>query len=146
GRLGEAIRAACPAAVVTGRPAWNFDLATSKAILFRHFRVLTATGFGFEDGQPCLNAAGALLLYLQETCKATLATLRRPRPFKADGHLVLDDVTRRSLELTRTLREGNREGSLLSYIDRTITPMGGRLLQESLLAPLTDRQAIEARL
>src|SRR5262249_31699114 len=50
------------------------------------------------------------------------------------------------LELTRTLREGTWEGSLLSFLDRTVTPMGARLLQESLLAPLTDRAAIEARL
>jgi DNA mismatch repair protein MutS len=55
-------------------------------------------------------------------------------------------VTRRSLELTRTLREGTRQGSLLAFLDRTVTPMGARLLQESLLAPLTERTAIEARL
>src|SRR5262249_35224934 len=58
----------------------------------------------------------------------------------------LDEVTRRSLELTRTLRDGDREGSLLSVLDRTTTTMGARLLQEWLIAPLADRAAIEARL
>src|SRR5262249_38146462 len=69
-----------------------------------------------------------------------------PRPYRPQTYLILDEVTRRSLELTRTLREGTRQGSLLWFLDRTVTPMGARLLQESLLAPLTDRAAIEARL
>src|SRR5581483_6777038 len=114
--------------------------------LYQHYRVRTAAGFGFDETQPCLVAAGALLLYLQETCRACLTHLRRPRPYRAEGHLGLDEVTRRSLELTRTLRDGSRQGSLLSYLDRTVTPMGARLLQETLLAPLMDRASIEARL
>jgi DNA mismatch repair protein MutS len=145
-KLPELLRAAAPAAAHTARPGWTFEPATARATLFRNYKVLTPTGFGFDERQPCLSAAGALLLYLQETCKASLAHLRRPRPYRPEGHLILDEVTRRGLELTRTLREGGREGSLLSYLDRTVTPMGARLLQESLLAPLTDRAAIEARL
>jgi len=145
-RLTGLLRTASPGMLLTSRPDWNFDLATARAGLFHHFRVLTSAGFGFDERQPCLIAAGALLLYLQETCKASLSHLRRPKPFRPQGHLILDEVTRRSLELTRTLREGGREGSLLSFLDRTVTPMGARLLQESLLAPLTDRAAIEARL
>src|SRR5262245_32890344 len=145
-RLLDAVRNAAPGAVLTERPDWTFDPASTRAALFHQFRVSSLSGFGFEDGQPCLVAAGALLLFLKETCKAAVAHLRRPRPYRAEGHLLLDEATRRSLELTRTLREGTREGSLLSYLDRTVTPMGARLLQESLLAPLTDRAAIEARL
>jgi DNA mismatch repair protein MutS len=145
-RLPELLRAAAPGAAHTARPGWTFEPATARAALFRNYNVLTPAGFGFDERQPCLSAAGALLLYLQETCKASLAHLRRPRPYRPEGHLLLDEVTRRSLELTRTLREGNREGSLLSFLDRTVTPMGARLLEESLLAPLTDRAAIEARL
>ena len=64
----------------------------------------------------------------------------------ASSTCLLDEVTRRSLELTRTLRDGSRDGSLLSAIDRTVTPMGARLLHDWLLAPLADRAAIEARL
>jgi DNA mismatch repair protein MutS len=145
-RLADMLRSVVPDTTVTARPDWTFDPASARAALFHHFRIRTAGGFGFDDDQPCLCAAGALLLYLQETCKAGLAPLRRPRPFRPEGHLILDDVTRRSLELTRTLREGTRDGSLLSFLERTVTPMGARLLQESLLAPLTDRAAIEARL
>jgi DNA mismatch repair protein MutS len=145
-RVVELLRAAAPTAAHTARPDWTFEPATARAALFRTFQVLSPAGFGFEERQPCLTAAGALLLYLQDTCKATLAHLRRPRPYRGEGHLFLDEVTRRSLELTRTLREGRRDGSLRSFLDRTITPMGARLFEEALLAPLTDRAAIEARL
>jgi DNA mismatch repair protein MutS len=93
-----------------------------------------------------LVAAGALFLYLQETLRASLAHLRRLRPYRSLSYLYLDEVTRRSLEITRTLRDGARDGSLLSVLDRTVTPMGARLLHEALLAPLADRAAIEARL
>jgi DNA mismatch repair protein MutS len=145
-RLTDLLRQAVAGMALTARPGWLFDPTCARAALLGHFQVGTASGFGFEDNQACLCAAGAVLLYLKEACRDGLAHLRRPRPYRADGHLILDEVTRRGLELTRTLREGNREGSLLSVIDRTVTGMGARLLQESLLAPLTDRAAIEARL
>jgi DNA mismatch repair protein MutS len=144
--LTSLLHATVPGMALTARPDWTFDPATAGAALHRHFCVSTLGGFGFDDRQLCLTAAGALLLYLQETCKVSLAHLRRPRPYRPEGHMVLDEVTRRSLELTRTLREGDRQGSLLSYLDRTVTAMGARLLQESLLTPLAERKAIEARL
>src|SRR5262249_25041727 len=95
---------------------------------------------------PCLVAAGALVLYLQETLKSGLAHLRQLQPYHPHRCLFLDDVTRRSLELTRTLREGTREGSLLAALDRTVTPMGARLLHDWLASPLCERAEIEARL
>jgi DNA mismatch repair protein MutS len=128
------------------RPDWTFDPSTALAALKNHFGVGTLTGFGFADDQPCLVAAGAGIIYLQETLKASLQHIRRLRPHRPDALLTLDEVTRRSLELTRTLRDNQREGSLLSVLDRTVTPMGARLLHDSVLAPLTDRAAISARL
>src|SRR6516165_7552903 len=144
--LGERLREAAPVMALTGRPGWTFDPNTARAALFRHFGVNTLAGFGFDDDQPCLVAAGSLLLYVQETLKASLGHLSRLRPYRQDRFLFLDEVTRRSLELTRTLRDGERQGSLLSVLDRTVTPMGARLLQEWVLAPLAERAAIEARL
>jgi DNA mismatch repair protein MutS len=135
-----------PPRSVTTRPAWTFDPTTALDALKRHFRVATLAGFGLDDGRPCVAAAGAILLYLKETLKTSLAHVRRLRPYRREEFLALDEVTRRSLELTRTLRDNLREGSLLSVIDRTVTPMGARLLHDSLLAPLNDRPAIEARL
>ena len=131
---------------VTPRPAWTFDPTAALDALRAHFQVGTLSGFGFNDRQPCLTAAGALLAYLQETVKTDLGHLRRLCPHRPDSFLVLDEVTRRSLELTRTLRENQRDGSLLSVIDRTVTPMGARFLHDSLLAPLNAIPAIDARL
>ncbi|MFN4259338.1 MAG: DNA mismatch repair protein MutS [Gemmataceae bacterium] len=135
-----------PAPTLTARPGWTFDPVTAREALHQHFGVRTLNGFGFSDDQPCLLAAGALLLYLQETLKANLAHIRQLRPYHQERHLFLDEVTRRSLELTRALRDGSRDGSLLAAIDRTVTAMGARLLQEWLIAPLADRAAITARL
>jgi DNA mismatch repair protein MutS len=154
----EAIFAECAAATVTqgagphmpksrtARPDWTFDPVTTLDALKQQFRVGTLSGFGFEDGEPCVVAAGALVIYLQETLKASLAHIRRLKPHSPDALLTLDEVTRRSLELTRTLRDNQRDGSLLSVLDRTVTPMGARLLHDSVLAPLTDISAITARL
>jgi DNA mismatch repair protein MutS len=131
---------------VTARPDWTFDPESARSALNAHFQVITLNGFGFEDNQPCVAAAGALLIYLQETLKSSLGHVRGLRPYRADRHLTLDEVTRRSLELTRTLRDGQREGSLLSVLDRTVTAMGARALHDAILTPLADRAAIEARL
>lgn len=128
------------------RPDWTFDPSTALAALKSHFSVGTLTGFGFEDDQPCLVAAGAVIIYLQETLRASLQHIRRLRPHRPDALLTLDEVTRRSLELTRTLRDSQRDGSLLSVLDRSVTPMGSRLLHDSLLAPLTNLDSINARL
>jgi DNA mismatch repair protein MutS len=144
--LTDLLRSAVAGMALTARPAWVFDPAGARAALFHHFGAITAAGFGFDDQQPCVLAAGVVLLYLREACQGALAHLRKPRPYRPEGHLLLDEPTRRGLELTHTLREGRREGSLLSYLDRTVTGMGARLLRESLLAPLTDRSAVEARL
>lgn len=131
---------------VTPRPAWTFDPTTALDALKTHFQIGTLSGFGFNDKQPCLVAAGGLLAYLRETVKTELGHLRRLTPHRPDSFLVLDEVTRRSLELTRTLRENQRDGSLLSVIDRTVTPMGARFLHDNLLAPLNNIPAIDARL
>jgi DNA mismatch repair protein MutS len=145
-QLAEQVRTALAGATVTPRPDWTFDAASARATLFKHFGVSTLAGFGFDDHQVSVRAAGALVLYLQETLKASLAHLSRLRPYCQTHYLVLDEVTRRSLELSRTLREGTREGSLLSVLDRTVTPMGARLLAEWLISPLARRPDIEARL
>jgi DNA mismatch repair protein MutS len=144
--LGTILQRLANVPALTPRPDWNFDSQTAKASLGEHFTVSTFAGFGFDDQQVCLAAAGALLLYVQEMLKADVGHIRRLLPYFGNKVLQLDDVTRRSLELTRTLREGDRDGSLLAAIDRTVTTMGARLLQEWLLAPLAESAAINARL
>lgn len=143
--LSERIKASLPS-TVTRRPDWTFEQQSASTFIKERFGVITATGFGFEDHQPAVTAAGALLAYLKETLKASLAHIRPLRPYNPAKHLVLDETTRRSLELTRTLRDGERQGSLLNIIDRTVTSMGARCLHEALLAPLGEMAAIQGRL
>jgi DNA mismatch repair protein MutS len=127
------------------RPDWTFDDTTARDALKSQLRVHTLAGFGFDDTQLGLIAAGAILLYLKETLKTGCPHVQRIQPYRPEHVLQLDEVTRRSLELTRTLRDNSRDGSLLSVLDRTVTAMGARLLHDWLVTPLTDRAKIEAR-
>ena len=132
--------------MITPRPAWAFSQDTAVSSLSRHFQTATLDGFGF-DGRDGLavRAAGAVLDYLQETQKCSLGHIDRLLPYRRGQLMEIDEATWRSLELTRTIREGRRNGSLLSVLDRTMTAMGSRLLCDWLANPLMDRSAIEAR-
>ena len=131
----------------TARPAWSFAEDSSREILCKQFSVHNLEGFGFETGDvPAIRAAGAVLTYLQETQRRDLDHFRSLTAHHRSGFLQIDAATRRSLEITRTLRSGSREGSLLGVIDRTCTPMGSRLLADWIAAPLIDQRAIDDRL
>src|SRR2546422_6031808 len=90
-RLAEFFRQPPASFTVTARPDWTFGDDSARSVLFKHFGVGTLGGFGFDDGQPCLSAAAALLHYLQETLKADLAHIRRLHPYRQDQFLVLDE-------------------------------------------------------
>ncbi|WP_390836083.1 DNA mismatch repair protein MutS [Tautonia plasticadhaerens] len=139
------IRQQAPGLPITTRPSWDFLPVESRGKLLEHFGVTTLSGFGLDDDAIEVAAAGALLSYLKDTQKSTLGHLTRLVAHRRGSTLLLDETTRRSLELTRTLREGKREGSLLAVVDRTCTPMGARLLSEWLTSPLTDLDAITRR-
>ncbi|MAE27570.1 MAG: DNA mismatch repair protein MutS [Planctomycetes bacterium] len=127
------------------REAWEFDRTGALRALKAQFQVSTLEGFGIDDDSPCVPAAGALLAYLEETQRGSCSHLTAPRRFDGTRHLVLDRATRSCLELTATQRDGSRAGTLLDVIDGTQTPMGGRLLHEWLVSPLTDVNAIAQR-
>lgn len=131
----------------TSRPAWSFAEDTSHETLCKQFSVQQLEGFGFGDQDGlALQAAGAVLTYLQETQRTGLDHFRGITAHHRTGVLQIDASTRRSLEITRTLRTGSRDGSLLDVIDQTCTPMGSRLLSDWIAAPLIDAAAIDARL
>ncbi|MCU0961484.1 MAG: DNA mismatch repair protein MutS [Pirellulaceae bacterium] len=131
----------------TRRPPWAFALDTAQAGLCKFFGTAGLEGFGFTSADgAAIRAAGAILDYLQETQRTSLDHFDRVTPYRVGQYLELDESTRRSLEISRTLRDNRREGSLLAVIDRTLTPMGSRLLAEWVAAPLTEIPAIEARL
>ena len=139
--------AALDGALVTDRDSWEFDEAMARDDLARQFGVRSLDGLGLEAGDaPAVGAAGALLRYLKELQPGGVPHLARPQIERAGGAMPLDEMTRRNLELVESLRGGTSEGTLLGVLDRTMTPMGARLLRQWLLAPLVDRAAIEARL
>jgi DNA mismatch repair protein MutS len=133
--------------MVTSRPGWMFGLQEATKVLELHFHLKRLDGLGFDaqDGSA-IRAAGALLAYLQETQKNSLQHLERVRPYLTGSTLEIDESTRRSLEISRTLREGRREGSLLSILDRCVTSMGSRLLSDWVANPLVDLDLINQRL
>ncbi|MEM8669878.1 MAG: DNA mismatch repair protein MutS [Planctomycetota bacterium] len=130
----------------TSRPAWSFAEDAARECLCKQFQVHNLEGFGFDDTDtPAVRAAGAVLTYMQETQRGDLDHFRALVAHHRSGFLQIDAATRRSLEITRTLRSGSREGSLLSVVDRTCTPMGSRLLADWIAAPLIDASAIHDR-
>ena len=98
---------------LTVRPSWDFQPEQARATLFDQFKTTTLAGFGIDDRSLEVQAAGALMAYLRETQKTSLGHITRLIPYRRADTLALDEMTRRSLELVRTLREGKREGSLL---------------------------------
>jgi DNA mismatch repair protein MutS len=137
---------------LTARPAWSFRITDARDLLKAHYGVNTLAGFGVQDDDPAIGPAGALLRYLQETQSphangedSTLRHLQPPLRHRVEDHLILDATTIHSLELERTMRRGDTQGSLLWVLQRCRSPMGRRLLRHWLCFPLRDLAAIESR-
>ncbi|MCI0436712.1 MAG: DNA mismatch repair protein MutS [Gemmatimonadetes bacterium] len=132
----------------TFRPDWLFDRGAAEDELRRRYDVHSLESFGIaRDDGPLVAALGALLAYLAEVQPSALHTLRAPRLLRDADAMVLDEMTRRNLELVEPLRAGVREGdgTLISVLDETVTAMGGRLLRGWLMRPLVDAAGIWAR-
>ncbi len=125
---------------------WAFDVPQARGLLLEHFQVTSLAGFGLEDKERAVSAAGALLYYLKKIRKDSLGLVRQVSYSHASQHLILDAAAVRNLELVRNLRDGRVKGSLLDVIDHTASPLGGRLLKAWLLEPLVDPAAINTRL
>jgi DNA mismatch repair protein MutS len=130
---------------ITWLDAEAFDPKAGREDLCRRFEVRDLGAFGCEEMGIALGAAGALLNYAGTNSNSSLPHLIGIRAYSVSGHMVIDETTRRNLELTRPLYGRGRAGSLLGHMDRCITPMGGRLLKEWLLYPLLDRREIADR-
>ena len=134
-------------ALVTERDQWEFDPALASTEIARHFGVASIEGLGIGEADiPAIAAAGALRRYMRELQPGGVPHLSRPVIERPGGTMPLDEMTRRNLELVESLRGGETGGTLLSVLDRTLTPMGSRLLRQWILTPLTDKAAIDARL
>ncbi len=127
--------------------AHYFDEDRCRKILLKHFHVTTLQGMGIEDFPAGLIAAGGIMLYLTDTQKTTsLNHFTHLYPYLTSRYMLLDSSSRRNLELTETLREKQKRGSLLWVLDKTKTAMGARTLRQFIEQPLIDRKEIEQRL
>ena len=131
---------------VNSLEAHIFDDDSCRKCLMNHFKVKTLIGLGLEDFPVGTIAAGALLSYLYDTQKTSLSHFTHLYPYLTSKYMLLDSSTRRNLELTETLREKQKRGSLLWVLDKTKTAMGARTLRSYLEQPLIQKDEIEKRL
>lgn len=166
GDLGEVLESIGPAEVIISRAQkslldslrvssdpratrleeWIFDETYALDRLREHFGTQSLKGFGFEGDALATIAAGGVMHYLMETQRARLGHIRRVTRYAYGDFISLDPATKRNLEILFASHDGGRSGSLLNVIDRTSTPMGGRLLKKWALHPLKSREGIEKRL
>lgn len=125
--------------------SWYFSDETAETTLKEHFHVNSLEGLGLKDYSYGTIAAGALLKYLYETQKNHLDHISTIHPYATGKYMIIDSSTRRNLELTETLREKQKRGSLLWVLDKTKTAMGARLLRSYVEQPLIEKKEIENR-
>ncbi len=124
---------------------WYFDEDMCKNTLKEHFKVMDLSGLGISDYPSGTIAAGALFRYLLETQKNSLSHIISITTYSTGKYMIIDTSTRRNLELTETLREKQKRGSLLWVLDKTKTAMGARMLRLFIEQPLIDKTQIIKR-
>lgn len=134
-----------PGTRITKIDDWIFNYDFCSELLMNHFNTKTLKGFGIENMHTAICASGAALNYLRETQKANLPHINKIYRYNPSDYMILDFSTKRNLEITFTMNEGEREGSLFSILDRTATPMGGRMLKKWITAPLKKLDPIIKR-
>ncbi len=132
--------------LITRREGWIFTRDYGYETLTKHFGTNSIKGFGCEDLDAGLSAAGAILTYLQETQKTSLAHIRKISYYTDDDFMMLDPATRRNLEIVSPMMGENKAGTLISIVNRTLTSMGGRTLSAWIQRPLKKVQPIQERL
>ena len=125
---------------------WHFNEEQAANCLLKHFKVQSMEALGLKDRSLTVIASGALMEYLIETQKSSLDHMNRLELYAVDDYMILDSSTRRNLELTETLRDKEKRGSLLWVLDKTKTAMGARLLRTYIEQPLIRKDRIEERL
>ena len=132
-------------ALITRADEWTFEFEAARRSLLDQMKTQSLHAFGLDGHTGAICAAGALVQYLRETQKADLAHLREISFRSGSDCLIVDPTTLRNLEVIEAAT-GGRAGSLLDEIDRTVTPMGGRLVRSWLLRPLLALERIQDRL
>lgn len=143
--LEPLITKSIPNARITKVDDWIFDFSYGTELLMNHFNTKTLKGFGIEKFHTGICAAGAALNYLRETQKTALSHINKISRFNPSDYMLLDYSTKRNLEITFTMQDGEREGSLISILDKTETSMGGRMLKKWITSPLRKLEPILKR-
>lgn len=125
---------------------WAYEREAAQKALEDHFKTKGLNAYGISDQPSAIRAAGALMNYLVETQKNSLAHINTIKVPAIDDTLVIDSTAARNLEITQTIMDGSKKGSLLWLLDKTKTSLGARLLKRILLRPLRDMGQINARL
>lgn len=124
---------------------WIFSYDYGVDLLKAHFNTKNLKGFGIENLNSAVCAAGAALNYLRETQKANLTHINKITRFNPSDYMILDYSTKKNLEIVFTIQQGERDGTLISILDKTITAMGGRMLKKWITAPLNKIEPIIKR-
>ncbi len=127
-------------------PEKKYQYDASKTILEKQFNVQGIEGLGLKDFPEIVCSSGALITYLYDTQMSSLGQINHLNLYFSDNYMIVDSSTKRNLELTETMRDGMRYGSLLWVLDKTKTAMGARKLRSFIEAPLMDISLIEDRL
>jgi DNA mismatch repair protein MutS len=135
-----------PTIRVTKIDDWIFNPEYAKELLLMQFKTVNLKGFGIDHLGNGIVAAGVVVNYLQETQKTNLSHLNSISLYNYTDYMILDGSTKRNLEITFTMQAGEREGSLISILDKTDTAMGGRLMKKWLSRPLREKTSIDKRL
>ena len=135
-----------PKYTITKVDDWVFNLDYANELLTNQFGTQSLKGFGIDDMKEGVIAAGCVMNYLNETQKSKLEHIKKIYKYNYTDYIILDPSTKRNLEITASISEGGREGTLISILDRTQTPMGGRLLKKWVSRPLKRKEQIEKRL
>ncbi len=144
--FGALISKINPSIRITKIDDWIFNFDYARELLIMQLKTVNLKGFGIESLTAGIITAGAVLNYLQETQKANLSHLNKIALYNPSDYMILDYSTKRNLEIIYSMQEGTREGSLISILDKTVTPMGGRMLKKWISAPLIKTEPIKKRL
>lgn len=143
--VAATLKSAGSEARITKIDDWVFNKEYAKETLLKHFGTINLKGFGASELETAYPAAGAILHYLQETQKANLSHLKKLSLYNPSEYMVLDWATKRNLEITYSMVDGGKDGTLFAVLDKTETPMGGRLLKKWITSPLTQLAPIIQR-
>ena len=124
---------------------WNFEFDSCFALLTDHFGTHSLDGFGLVGMRAGICSAGALLNYVEDKLNQELAHVQSIVPYSTSEFMVIDPISLRNLEILQSTRYGGREGTLLEVLDKTVTPMGGRMLASLLRQPLLKVEPIRRR-